>query len=139
MTNNGKSRGLAIDDLRHNAIPATADRLPALRQALAEWAERAGMTPDDTEELVLATYEAMANVIEHAYPDGVGTFDLVATHLPEQHCVEVTVADRGQWRPPPADPGPLHGRGIPLMRDLAQNVALHANSTGTSAVLRWAV
>lgn len=137
MTENGNPRGLAIDDLRHTAVPAQADRLPALRYALSSWAERAGVTADQVEELALATYEAMANVIEHAYPDGAGTFDLHARHLPEQGCIEVTVVDHGRWKPPSADPGPLYGRGIPLMRDLAQNVALHPSPAGTTAVLRW--
>lgn len=137
MTENGDSGGTAIDELRHTCVPATAERLPALRHALSSWAFRAGVAWEQVEELALATYEAMANVVEHAYPSEPGTFDLLATHLPEQECVEVTVVDRGRWKSPATEPGPLHGRGIPLMRDLAQHVTLWPSPTGTTAVLRW--
>lgn len=137
MTEDGNPRELAIENLSYTSVPATPDRLPALRSALISWAERAGVPHGRVEGLALAVYEAMANVIEHAYPDDSGTFDLLASHLPEQGHLEVVVVDRGQWKPPSDDPGPLHGRGIPLMHDLAQQAAVHTGPAGTRAVLRW--
>lgn len=130
-------RGAATADLRCSGVPAGADRLPALRHALSDWAVQAGMPDERVEDLALAAYEAMANVVEHAYSEGDGTFDLVASQLPEQRCIQVTVTDRGRWQRPPREPGPLHGRGLPLMRHLADSVEVRPGAEGTEAVLRW--
>lgn len=137
MKPNRNARGAAMADLRYSAVPAWANRLPALRHVLSDWAADTGMAVERVEDLTLAAYEAMANVVEHAYPDGAGTFDLRASHLPGERCVQVTITDRGQWVPPAADPGPLHGRGLPLMRHLADSADVRPGSEGTEAVLRW--
>jgi serine/threonine-protein kinase RsbW len=52
----------------HCRVPARAGRLAALRIALARWATRVGLASQTVEELVLATYEALANAVEHALP-----------------------------------------------------------------------
>ena len=63
-----------LDDVQegdlHVRVPAVAGRLTGLRHALAEWAERAGLAPEDREALTLASYEAMANSVEHASRPG---------------------------------------------------------------------
>lgn len=56
-----------VADLRYSAVPARADQLPAVRHSLAGWAQNLGMGTDQIERLVLATYEALANVVTHAY------------------------------------------------------------------------
>lgn len=136
MQEHAHSRGTARE-LGYAAVPAAADRLPELRHALLHWSQRLALTPDRAEQLILATYEALANAVQHAYRDGVGTLDLYAVHRPWSGVVEVRVADRGNWLPPSADPGPLHGRGLPLMRELADSVEVHPQQDGTTVVLRW--
>lgn len=137
MRSHRNARGAATADLCRTAVPADADRLPALRHLLSDWAAGTGMSADLVEDLTLAAYEAMANVVEHAYPDGGGTFDLRASRPPGGRCVRVTITDRGRWVPPPADPGPLRGRGLPLMRHLADSVEFRQGPEGTEAVLHW--
>lgn len=126
-----------VTNLSYCAVPARADQLPAVRHSLAGWASNLGMGFEQIEGLVLATYEALANVVTHAYPDGAGTFDLRARHLPERRVVEVTVTDHGRWRPPPADPGPLAGRGLPLIHNLAERVRIEPGTEGTTVQMHW--
>lgn len=75
-------------------------QLVTLREQLTAWAEGTGLTGEQVETLQLAAYEAMANVAMHAYPGTIGTLALHATS--DGQSVTVTVADRGQWQPPPA-------------------------------------
>lgn len=124
-----------VPDLRCDDIPATADRLLALRHELAGWAARTGMTPDQIDAMILATDEAMSNVVSHAYPHRTGTFDLHASYRPD--AVHVTIRDRGRWQPEAADPGPLHGRGLVLIRALAHDVKFEQTADGTTVHMTW--
>jgi serine/threonine-protein kinase RsbW len=130
-----------LDDVQegdlHVRVPAVAGRLTGLRHTLAEWAERAGLTPEDREALTLASYEAMANSVEHAYAGQLdGVLDLRAVRDPAEGRVVVTVTDFGQWRPPPADPG-TRGRGLPLIRGLTPDSAITPSARGTTVSMSW--
>lgn len=130
-----------LDDVQegdlHLRVPAVAGRLTGLRHALAEWAERAGLHPEDREALTLASYEAMANSVEHAYSgDLEGVLDLRAVRDRAGGRVVVTVTDYGQWRPPPSDPG-TRGRGLPLIRGLTPDSAISPSPQGTTVSLSW--
>ncbi|MPZ84997.1 MAG: ATP-binding protein [Actinophytocola sp.] len=121
----------------HVRVPAVAGRLTGLRHALAEWSERAGLPPDDSEALILASYEAMANTVEHAYIGQLqGVLDLRAVRDLARGCVTVTVTDYGRWKPPPADPG-TRGRGLPLIRGLTATAAITPSTTGTTVAMSW--
>ena len=102
---------------------------------MAEWAAAAGMTQDDVDDLVLATYEALANVADHAYADGRGDAWVEAGRTGPRE-LTVVVSDRGRWRPPPADPG-LRGRGMSLIAALSDRVTVLRGVTGTSVIMRW--
>ncbi len=130
-----------LDDVQegdlHVRVPAVAGRLTGLRHALAEWAERAGLAPEDREALTLASYEAMANSVEHAYAGQLhGVLDLRAERDPAEGRVVVTVTDFGQWRPPPTDPG-TRGRGLPLIRGLTPDSAITPSARGTTVSMSW--
>lgn len=130
-----------LDDVQegdlHVRVPAVAGRLTGLRHALAEWAERAGLTSEDREALTLASYEAMANSVEHAYAGQLdGVLDLRAVRDRVEGRVVVTVTDFGQWRPPPADPG-TRGRGLPLIRGLTPDSAITPSTRGTTVSMSW--
>ncbi|HEX4721685.1 MAG TPA: ATP-binding protein [Pseudonocardiaceae bacterium] len=126
-----------IADLSCADIPATADRLLPLRRRLTEWAMATGLSGDQVDALILACDEAMSNVVSHAYPHSAGTFDLLATHRPDQGAVHVTIRDRGQWQPESPNPGPLHGRGLVLIRALAHRVTFEQATDGTTVHMTW--
>lgn len=141
MTDMLPNMGARVDvaDLRYDDIPATADQLPRIRHALAAWAQQAGISADDVNAVALAAYEAMANVVTHAYPHHQGTFDLHAAYHRDQRYVHVTVSDRGRWRSPPAVPAPPHSMGLQLIQGLAADATVQPGAQGTTVCMGWPV
>lgn len=121
----------------HFRVPAVAGRLAGLRHALAEWASRAGLSDEDTEALVLASYEAMANTVEHAYRDQTqGLLDVRGAVDDAQGRVVITVTDYGQWQPPQPTNG-LRGRGLPLIQGLTSTSTITPTASGTTVTMFW--
>ena len=121
----------------HFRVPAVPSRLAGLRHALAEWATRIGLPEEDTEALVLASYEAMANSVEHAYHDQTqGLLDLKARLDGAQSRVVVTVTDYGQWKPPQLSGG-LRGRGLSLIQGLTNTSTITPTAGGTTVTMFW--
>lgn len=88
--------------------------------------------------MVLAVHEALANAAEFAYRRDrrAGTVDLEATV--GDGTLTVTVVDHGHWRSASRTPRRrCRGRGIPLMRLLADGVDIDATPSGTSVRLRF--
>lgn len=113
------------------AVPAQAG---LLRDMLTGWARERGLPDELTADLTLAGYEAMANVVEHAYHDGEdGTMTLVASRQPDR--VTLIVADTGHWRD--SDSRPYGGRGLRLIRALAPETALTTSPAGTTLRMCW--
>ncbi|MCO1657187.1 ATP-binding protein [Pseudonocardia humida] len=111
-----------------------APQLAGVRQEVERWARANGLAEPLVEDVVLAAHEALANVADHAYPDGAGVATLDAQHL--DGVIETTVRDEGAWRPPAADPG-WRGRGLVIIRGLADEVDVHHDGTGTVVRMRW--
>jgi serine/threonine-protein kinase RsbW len=111
-----------------------APQLSGVRREVACWAGQLGMSEEFIEDLVLATHEALANVADHAYPDGNGEawLDLECVG----RAVEVVVRDRGEWRAPPTDTG-WRGRGLMIIRGLADEVRVQHDGDGTTVRMRW--
>jgi serine/threonine-protein kinase RsbW len=121
----------------HFRVPAVPGRLAGLRHALAEWAARAGLPEEDTEALVLASYEAMANTVEHAYRDQTqGLLDVKAQVDGTEARVVVTVTDYGKWKPPQPGGG-LRGRGLSLIRGLTSTATITPTIDGTTVTMFW--
>lgn len=119
----------------HRRIAAVADRLPELREALADWLGTLSLSEERREDVVLAGYEAMANSAEHAYRDGdAGPVDVRAEALNGR--LTVTVTDYGAWRPPVATNG-LRGRGLLLIDSLADQCAQVHREDGTTVTMTW--
>ncbi|WP_410596416.1 ATP-binding protein [Amycolatopsis sp. lyj-23] len=119
----------------HHRTAAIAERLPALREALARWLATLHLSAERREDIVLAGYEAMANSAEHAYPDGeAGPVEVRAEALPGR--LTVTVTDYGAWRPPAASNG-LRGRGLLLIDTLADHSAQVHRDDGTTVTMTW--
>jgi serine/threonine-protein kinase RsbW len=121
----------------HFRVPAVAARLAGLRHELALWAARIGLSEEDIEALVLATYEAMANAVEHAYRGQTdGLLDLRGVVDGETSRVVITVTDYGQWRPPQPSNG-LRGRGLPLIKGLTSTATITPTADGTTVTMFW--
>ncbi|MDD7940994.1 ATP-binding protein [Actinomycetospora lutea] len=146
-----------VHEVAHDVVRA-AD-LRALRTGLVDWvramAEGAGATTrehaEDTaahgtalterlEDVATAFYEALTNVVDHAYPEGAGpvrvTARLAVTGAPGQPWLQIEISDRGGWRPPPADPG-HRGRGLLLLSGLTDGHDLQHETEGTRVRLWW--
>ena len=132
-TGHAADAGTLVTPLRCNDIPADATRLIGVRKALEEWAFTAGLPDTTVMDVVLAGYEAMANAAEHGYRARPGTIDLLATCDDDE--VVVVVRDRGDWRPPPADPG-YRGRGLVLIRSMS-HAEIEPGPHGTTVRMRW--
>jgi serine/threonine-protein kinase RsbW len=109
-------------------------RLGEIRSRLAEWARAVGLAAYTVDDVVLATHEALANVADHAYPDGQG--DAVLQAECRDGVVRIAVRDHGRWRPPADDPG-WRGRGLLIIKGLAEHVDLQRGDAGTSIEMRW--
>jgi anti-sigma regulatory factor (Ser/Thr protein kinase) len=121
--------------LFHRRTVALADRLPELREALAEWVRALGLGVEREEDVVLAGYEAMANSAEHAYRDQeAGYVDVRAEALAGG--LIVTVTDYGNWRAPVPTNG-LRGRGLLLIDSLTDQCAQVHRDDGTTITMTW--
>ncbi|GAA0531142.1 anti-sigma regulatory factor [Saccharopolyspora subtropica] len=130
----GDGRGVDAQ-VHHRRAPVRPGDLTALRDELADWGRRAGLTDEVVAALALACYEAMANVVEHAYVDA-GAIEVRAERRNDR--VRVTVADHGRWLPPDRrDAAVSRGRGIPLIHQLADEAVIIPGETGTVVEMTW--
>jgi PAS domain S-box-containing protein len=114
----------------HMSISADARHLASTRTALRSWFTQAGVNPEQSLDLLIASGEALANAIEHGYrhhPDG--TVRLTATALVDG--VEITITDAGSWKTPLPAANPQRGRGITMMRAFTHDVTIDHDVTGT--------
>ncbi|MGQ0573381.1 MAG: SpoIIE family protein phosphatase [Pseudonocardia sp.] len=116
-------------------LPAHSAQLRRMRRAVAAWTELAGLDARVADDLQLALGEAVANVVEHAYPAGApGTVEIELRHeAGAAACVRVR--DSGVWRPPPADRG-FRGRGLDLIHLLGTDAAVTTGPGGTVVEFR---
>jgi serine/threonine-protein kinase RsbW len=110
------------------------EQLAGARRAVERWAQGLGVGEEFVEDVVLAAHEALANAADHAYPDGAGEAAL------DGECADgvllITIRDHGTWRVPAADPG-WRGRGLVIIRGLADEVDLQHDASGTVVRMRW--
>jgi serine/threonine-protein kinase RsbW len=113
--------------------PATADLAAQLRRNLHAWLD-ARQLSDIAPDVVLASYEVMANSVEHAYRDESSPGPLTLTTVHENLVLTVTVSDAGTWKP--AEPTPHRGRGLVLAAAITDHMAVDHGS-GTETTLTW--
>jgi serine phosphatase RsbU (regulator of sigma subunit)/anti-sigma regulatory factor (Ser/Thr protein kinase) len=124
------ARAVAAPEQLRGSWSADRASLPAVRRDLRLWLRAFGAAPDELYEIVLATQEACANAVEHAYRPGRRRFELDATC--EDGQVRVVVRDEGRWRPPR---GVNRGRGLLLMHEVMDSVDVRHSDAGTEVVL----
>lgn len=128
--------GMSTATLEFDGQSAVADRASELRIALGTWLRTHGIGKDKSYDIVLATYEALANTVEHAYRNITGgTVDLHADYRGDIGRIEIVVTDHGTWSI--HDDDPTRGRGVPLMRALADTADVQSDQHGTTVRLVW--
>jgi serine phosphatase RsbU (regulator of sigma subunit)/anti-sigma regulatory factor (Ser/Thr protein kinase) len=112
-------------------LPARPPSLRAVRLEVDRWLRAVGATDSDVMDLQVAIGEACSNAVEHAYGAAAGTLTVtMRIDWPEVH---VQVRDTGRWRPERAGD---HGRGLFLMRSLADAADVRNGPGGTTVTLR---
>jgi serine phosphatase RsbU (regulator of sigma subunit)/CheY-like chemotaxis protein/anti-sigma regulatory factor (Ser/Thr protein kinase) len=115
-------------------LPATAESVTLARHRLRSWlADNAPeLDPIACSDLEVAWSEACTNVVRHAYGPGEASYEATATREPG--AVVLIVRDTGNWRSGPSQPG--GGRGLPLMRQLCDELVVDRTSDGTLVQMR---
>ena len=111
-------------------LPADPQVLVQVRHALRRWLAAFEATPADIAAVILASGEACANAVEHAYTPSPAAFELEAMH--EDGVVTITVRDTGRWRRPR---GVHRGRGLHIIESMVDDVDVHTTATGTEIVM----
>jgi PAS domain S-box-containing protein len=119
----------------HLKLSPDADALRSLRRVLGRWLAEAGAERDEAHDLVMAANEAWQNALEHGTGFARTTIDVTFEAANGQ--VAITVRDPGRRDRSPSDPD--RGRGIELMRALADEVSLDLAPHGSTVRLRRAL
>jgi anti-sigma regulatory factor (Ser/Thr protein kinase) len=125
------ARAQPLEDTLVARFPAEIESIPVMRRLLTRWLDEAGATRADTDDLALASAEAAANAIEHAYGLAPGVVELRAWTADDGRA-KVAIRDFGNWRAPR---GTHRGRGLPLMEGLADDVDVVRSDEGTTIEL----
>ncbi len=107
-------------------MPAEPPMLGSFRRALRRWLSECGASDEESREIVLASNEAFANAIEHAYGPADGSVEIDAQL--SDHEITITVRDYGRWREPR---GTNRGRGLTLMEAVMDFVSVVKTQEGT--------
>jgi anti-sigma regulatory factor (Ser/Thr protein kinase) len=138
-----------LDDRSRFVRTRVAADAPSAARARADFRSWLGrhftLSAERFSDLLLAVSEAISNAAEFAYIDASqrGTMDVSAAYDADSDTLAVTVDDRGRWRQSVAAPARaepqclLRGRGIPLMRALADEATIDRTPHGTHVTLTW--
>ena len=113
------------------SLPAEPTSLALMRRALRRWLTHSGAAEDELYDLLVASSEAAANAVEHAYGPVDAAFEVEASANADDEAL-IVVRDFGGWRPPR---GQNRGRGTLLMKELTDHFELIASDTGTEVRL----
>ncbi len=112
-------------------IPADPARLRSVRRNISRWLSGHGVPKPDAEDIILASSEACANSIEHAYGPGEGSVDIEAEVDGGE--VTIVVRDAGRWR---TSRNGDRGRGLPLMEACMDTCTLTRGDEGTEVKMQ---
>jgi len=111
----------------HVQMPAVPSSVPLLRLVLGEFWGEAPSKRSELSDFLLATGEAIANSVEHAYPHSDGTVSVRASY--DGAGIRVEIADKGRYKT--GGSAPDRGFGTVIMRALAHEVNIFGNDEGT--------
>jgi len=112
---------------------ADPSALVGARRAMRAWLAEQGIAGELSTDVILATFEAAANSVEHAYRDGPRGNVALRARV-DDGVLAVEVRDEGAWRVPAATGD--RGRGVGLMRSLMDTAEVEPGPRGTSVHLR---
>jgi anti-sigma regulatory factor (Ser/Thr protein kinase) len=123
-----------------SAQPASLRRV---RRMFRCWLDTARWPSEEATDLVLGVNEAVTNAIEHACaPAPTRTILVTAREVRLPPCSRqavINVIDHGHWRPMPVSAG-TRGRGIAVMRAIAESLEINPSPAGTSVtMIGWPV
>ncbi|QFZ19479.1 SpoIIE family protein phosphatase [Saccharothrix syringae] len=119
-------------------FPAHTSQLAPTRRALRAWLTRCGVPEDQVHNVLIAAGEACANAVEHAYRDlPAGTISLRASV--EGDRLHLTITDRGRWKRAAPDPNDYRGRGLVLIRALADDYTITPDPAGTTVEMHLGI
>jgi GAF domain-containing protein/anti-sigma regulatory factor (Ser/Thr protein kinase) len=116
-------------------LPSRTSSLLVLREALRSWLARAAIPEVDARDIVLATWEAAANAIEHARNPSADTIRIDVSLKGD--LVRVRVSDTGRWREPQSRPD--RGLGLHVMKSLMSQLEIERADGGTRLVMERAL
>ena len=120
---------------------ADAYTVAMFRRDVSHWLSRnLEIDEDRAADILLATDEALSNCADHAYQavERVGSMTLHISYLPMSTELKVCISDYGRWvEPNPAAINAVRGRGIMLMRTLADECSIDGRHDGTTVCLRF--
>lgn len=128
-----------MTDLLNLTLPARAENVIVVRQAVAGLGEGLGLPEERIDDLKTVVTEACNNVIVHAYEDGPGPLEISARSDPEG--LAVTIADSGRGFRPRASEGESSlGLGLPLIASLSDSFEIRGGAgEGSSTSARFAL
>ncbi|SEL81968.1 ATP-binding protein [Nonomuraea pusilla] len=103
-------------------LPRDAASVPLIRQMLDGTLRSLGVVPHIRDDIELMLTEACSNVVKHAVPSD----DYTVSASVQNHLCVIRVVDTGQGFDPDEvtdpTPGADHGRGLQIMRALADDI-----------------
>jgi serine/threonine-protein kinase RsbW len=125
-------------------IEADPGLLSRAREELGWWLQvQFDLSSVRLNDMVLAVYEALANSAEYAYLNAVvpGSITMQAAHDSTSSALTLTVVDEGRWLDKnlggPLETNRARGRGLPLMRMLADRANIDTSAEGTTVRLQF--
>jgi GAF domain-containing protein/anti-sigma regulatory factor (Ser/Thr protein kinase) len=113
------------------AIPAAPESLPVLRRELEDWLRSAAVSDLDARDILLATWEAGANAIEHSGATDGAVVEVSAMLSGDR--IRIGVADHGRWKEPEIRDD--RGLGLRLIEALMTTVDVYRGPDGTRVVM----
>jgi serine/threonine-protein kinase RsbW len=118
------------------SLPATAENVMVVRQAVAGLGEALGLSGSRIADLKTVVTEACNNVVVHAYDEEPGPLLVSAT--PGEERLEVEVADEGHGFRPRASEGASLGLGLPLIAALSDGFEISGGAgQGSRTTIRF--
>jgi serine/threonine-protein kinase RsbW len=132
---------MAAGEQLHLKLPAEADNIAVIREAVGSRAKEFGLEGSAVDDLKTVVSEACANVVLHAYPDDARQRPLEVEMRQTEHAVNVVVRDHGVGIRPSSGPKPPSLRlGLQLIGAIASCFQIRSGrNRGTELMIQLAI